>query len=228
MSHESEDLLEEALRYDLPSREAETRLRRRLLGVGLAVGSGTATSVAAATGGTLAKAAALSWGVKLGLAAAVAIPAVGLAWDHAQPSLPRSAATTSPATPRATAPVVAAAPSTATTSPRPAVQDDDAAPEPFRARQAARRDEPGPRRTEAPAAPSRSEFAHDAPNDVRSATTLSEETRILDRAFAELAAGNEAAAAALVAEHEARYPRGLLVKERERAKIRLSELSRGE
>jgi TolA-binding protein len=62
----------------------------------------------------------------------------------------------------------------------------------------------------------------------RVASTLAEETRLLDGAFAALAAGDRGRASQLIQEHEARYPNGLLQKERERARLRLSELSRGE
>ena len=49
MSIEPEDSsLEEALRADLPSRDTEMRLRRRLLAAGLAIGNGVATTTAAA------------------------------------------------------------------------------------------------------------------------------------------------------------------------------------
>jgi len=59
-------------------------------------------------------------------------------------------------------------------------------------------------------------------------STLAEETRLQDDAFAELAAGHRGRAAELIHEHEARFPAGLLRQERERAKTRLSEMSRGE
>jgi hypothetical protein len=59
-------------------------------------------------------------------------------------------------------------------------------------------------------------------------STLADETRLLDAAFAALGKGDRARAAQLIGEHEARYPSGLLKKERERAKARLSDLSRGE
>lgn len=55
------------------------------------------------------------------------------------------------------------------------------------------------------------------------ASTLAEETRILDRAFAEIAAGNRNAAAALIAEHAARFPNGVLKQEREQARNRLNQ-----
>jgi hypothetical protein len=50
----------------------------------------------------------------------------------------------------------------------------------------------------------------------------------LDAAFAELATGNKARAAELIREHETRFPNGLLGRERERAKARLTEVFRGE
>jgi hypothetical protein len=50
----------------------------------------------------------------------------------------------------------------------------------------------------------------------------------LDRAFAEIAAGHRASAAALIAEHQRRFPNGVLSQERERARTRLTESSQGE
>jgi hypothetical protein len=239
-----EDLLEEALRSDLPSKDTENRLRRRLLGAGLAVGNGLAASTAAASGGAaaasgsasaLAKVATLSWGLKVGLAAAVAIPSVGLLWEHQNRASPTTAtAASSPTTPRLAVSVVAAP-----VRHEPAPDAPDALPEPSRAagpppsRAIARREEPSPVLAVEPRvpAPSQSAFTPSEATpqgDARARTTLSEETRLLDRAFAALSAGDTGAAAQLLAEHEARYPQGLLVKERQRAKTRLSELSRGE
>jgi hypothetical protein len=62
----------------------------------------------------------------------------------------------------------------------------------------------------------------------RADSSLAEETRLLDRAFAELAGGNRSAAAALIAEHARRYPNGLLRLERERARDRLEQGSKGQ
>ena len=84
---------EEALRADLPSAETEARLRRRLLAAGLAVGNGIATTTAAAagsasaaSGGLVVNVVGLSWGIKLGFAAAVAIPTLGLLLDEGAPA----------------------------------------------------------------------------------------------------------------------------------------------
>jgi hypothetical protein len=242
MSIEPEDsMLEEALRRDLPSPDVEARLRRRLLAAGVvmsngiattAAASGAATSSASATG-TLAKAVGMSWGIKLGLTAAVAIPTLGL-W------LDRDAAPQDPASPPTVASVRAAEPKAAAPSPaRPA--ERGVAPEPVEAvapeHGLGRPERPvveAPARTEAvtlPLRPSQSDFgaAPAAPTaPPPSPSTLGDESRLLDGAFAALAAGSLARAAALIAEHEAHYPRGLLTKERERAKTRLTELSRGE
>jgi hypothetical protein len=89
---------------------------------------------------------------------------------------------------------------------------------------------PSPRSEHNAARPSQGDFAApDAPARApQAASTLADETRLLDSAFAALTAGNRERAAQLIGEHEARYPQGLLTKERERAKLRLSELSRGE
>jgi hypothetical protein len=236
MSIEPEDMLEQALRGDLPTPATEARLRRRLLAAGVAVGHGVATTTAAAAGagGMAAKLAGLSWGLKLGLAAAVAIPTVGLLLDGgAEP--PRAAQ----------APVVAAArPAPVTANARPIVPSPDApsiaaaepvAPTPERSQPHLAK-APGTAATPpsdvaaAPAHPSQADFAAPAApaRAPQVGSTLAEETRLLDGAFAELTAGNLGRAAALIHEHEARFPAGLLQRERERAKTRLSEMSRGE
>jgi hypothetical protein len=90
--------------------------------------------------------------------------------------------------------------------------------------------EPGITTEALPARPSQIDFAtpEEAAAAAKASSTLKEETRLLDSAFAELAAGNAARAALLIAEHERRFPAGLLQKERERAKARLTEISRGE
>jgi hypothetical protein len=80
------------------------------------------------------------------------------------------------------------------------------------------------------AQPSQGDFAATEPpaRAPQLGSTLAEETRLLDGAFAELGAGHRQRAAELIHEHEARFPAGLLLQERERAKLRLSEMSRGE
>lgn len=240
MSIDSEDSpLEEALRSDLPSDETAARVRRRLLAAGIAVGNGMAVTTAAAgmapgvLAGAAAKVGALSWGVKVGFAAAIAIPTFGLV---AERSLSSEAAQVAPRQAPATLP---------------AQQAQQAATEPYRAAQAPREDDaltaPEPAASPSPAAgaleakpraaepapgPARpSQLAFDGAEQTstsKSVSTLAEETRILDAAFAELAAGNEARASELIREHETRFPAGLLGRERERAKTRLHEVSRGE
>jgi hypothetical protein len=242
MSIEPEDMLEDALRSDLPTPDAQARIRRRLLAAGVAVGNGVATTAAAsgvgagaAASGVATKLAGLSWGLKVGLAAVVAIPTVGLWLDN------RAERPSAALAPHATsAPVVAA-------KPRPDAQTPDAqtreahavtdalaaTPEPPPARAAkAAAVEAAPPSEVAPsrAHPSQSDFAasEPPPRAPQVGSTLAEETRLLDSAFAELAAGHRARAAELIHEHEARFPAGLLQRERERAKTRLSEMSRGE
>ena len=242
MSPDNEDTaLEEALRDDLPSPETSARVRRRLLAAGLAVGNGVAVTTAAAAGatpgvaaGVVSKGLALSWGFKLGALAVVAIPTVGLLVESsAEPQLappPANAAAQSrgpsPApgglaregSPDyvAPAPETERSPQASREVPQPAVAGPRATPESVT--------------TEAlPARPSQIDFATpEAAAAARASSTLAEETRILDSAFAELAAGNAARAAVLIAEHERRFPAGLLQKERERAKARLGEIYRGE
>lgn len=63
---------------------------------------------------------------------------------------------------------------------------------------------------------------------MESASTLAAETQLLERAFTELAAGHESAAAALISQHERQYPNGLLRRERERARARLNQSPKGE
>ena len=174
--------------------------------------------------------------MKLGLAAFVAIPTVGLLLegrhDDAQDTAAKVAlpqvAPQQPAAPIAEQPAL----------PSPALAEDQAlprAPEQPQPRakaavpsvvEAPAGAEPGP------AHPSQADFAAPQPDAPARApqvgSTLAEETRLLDAAFAALAAGKLERARALVGEHETRFPAGLLLKERERAKTRMSELSRGE
>jgi hypothetical protein len=242
---------EEALRADLPSAETQARLRRRLLAAGLAVGNGIATTTtaaaagtagtSAASGGLLANVVGMSWGIKLGFAAAVAIPTLGLLIDATEPapSAARSHGTMT-AVAAARPPLEPAPPPRANREEAPAEPQLEAAPrvEPPPAPSLAQRRAvpPGdvePTLVAAPSeelAPSARAFAATAEPPTVPApnkTTLAAETRLLDAAFAALAAGNRVRAAQLIAEHASRYPQGLLTKERERAKARLSELSRG-
>lgn len=246
---------EEALRADLPSAETEARLRRRLLAAGLAVGSSAATTVAAAgsttattvaagssaaAGGLMTNVVGMSWGIKLGFAAAVAIPTLGLLVESSGPeashSPPAPSAAIVATAPRATA---LAAPPVERAAPLEAEASSPSAPAEVPARAVLAPASVSTRREVAPVtAPERERAelpaarAFDAALEAPAvspprATTLAEETRLLDAAFAELAAGNHARATQLLAEHESRYPQGLLSKERERAKSKLSELSRG-
>lgn len=251
MSHDFEEsVLEEALRSDLPSTDTERRLRLRLLAAGVAVGNGVATTTAAAgtaagsvtTGaaatGMLGKALGLSWGIKLGVAAAIAIPSVGLWLDRGEPvtNAPHVAVLAPGAAPGAEQAATPAAAVAAAAEP--AVANSPPSPEPSPERAAPRSARPVAAEPAAPGAtepgavhPSQSDFAALEQPPSRApevGSTLADETRLLDAAFAALGKGERARAAQLIAEHESRYPSGLLKKERERAKARLSDLSRGE
>lgn len=248
MSTDPEDsLLEEALRQDFPSADAQARVRRRLIAAGVAVGNGMAVgSAAAAAGasgagaslGVASKGLAISWGVKLGVMAAVAVPAVGLLVEN-QLTAPASSAPAAvarqvperlpaarPAPPSDGAPrdgapsVPALAPSPNANEPAPLSPRS-----PLNAAVALLAPAPAP----APAAasqPSRGSFEPAEPaSPSRVTSTLAEETRLLDAAFAELTLGHTERAAALISEHERRFAQGLLLKERQRAKLRLSEIS---
>jgi hypothetical protein len=255
MSLDPEDSsLEEALRADLPAPDVEARLRRRLLAAGMAIGNGVAATTAAASAGSASAASAakvtsqllgLSWGLKLGLAAAVTIPTLGL-WLERPSALPAPGVTTAsssrPSVSAAAKGVVEASPEHAVeaipSQPTPPAVIAERAAEAPPERAVARRDKPleavtvaAPTATPGSTSPSQSDFAatpEAAAPRPQAVSTLAEETRLLDGAFAELAAGNRERAAELIGQHEARYPQGLLKKERERAKTRLSELSRGE
>jgi hypothetical protein len=234
-----ESSLEQALRADLPSEETAARLRRRLLAAGVALG-GTAAATTAAAGGAAGNAAAASggasgatwglasWSAKLGLAAAVAIPAVGLL---AERTLREPTVTTHPASARASArlersarPPVHRSPPAPTEAPTAAVSARSAAPVLLGAKP-----EPAPAAAEPPR-PSQSAFeGFEAPERPSAPpSTLAEETRLLDAAFVDLAAGRYEQAATLIGEHEARFPSGLLRRERERAKARLADGLRGQ
>ncbi|HEY6077587.1 MAG TPA: hypothetical protein VIW29_02215 [Polyangiaceae bacterium] len=242
-----ESLLEDALRDDLPPPHAQARVRRRLLAAGIAVGNGMAVTTAAAAGGTpgvvsgfVGKALAMSWGVKLGVLAVVAIPTVGLLVDS-EPSAP---ALSAPAPVSRKAAAVEQGRGREMSSPRAAeplpVSDERAGADgavneapavapptqrsPTRSPGAVTAELPaGAELTAARAQPSQDSFEQPDEAAAHRASTLAEETRILDSAFAELAAGNTARASALIAEHERRFPVGLLRQERHRANLRLAE-----
>jgi hypothetical protein len=238
MSPDPEDTaLESALRDDLPSPEASARLRRRLLAAGLAIGNGVAaTTTAAAAGaapgvvaGAISKGLALSWGVKLGALAAVAIPSVGLLVEsRAEPQLAAPAPVTAvrPARLPKSESVGAAAESPVAAD-LPVARVPAALASAERAERRVESQSP-PLPTAAPLAPSQVAFESPDAAASKATSTLAEETRILDDAFAELSAGRATTAAALIAEHQRRFPNGLLQKERARARARLTEMSRGE
>jgi hypothetical protein len=239
MSPDPEDTaLVSALRDDLPSLDTSARLRRRLLAAGLAIGNGVAaTTTAAAAGaapgavaGAISKGLALSWGVKLGALAVVAIPSVGLLVEsRAEPQLaaPAAVVAVAPAARSSARESASAAGELVATSELPAASEPAvSAPAARAGRVVESQSSPVPAATSL--APSRVAFDSPDATGSKAASTLAEETRILDGAFAELSAGRAAPAAALIAEHQRRFPNGLLQKERERARARLNEMSRGE
>lgn len=230
MSIDPDDsVLEEALRSDLPSTDAQERMRRRLLAAGLAVGNGMAVTTSAAAGTTTATTAGLaakllgsSWGIKLGLAAAITIPSVGLILD-AQ-SEPRAAVSAPSALPPA--PVVELI---EPVQPVAAVEGEAQSPvEPSRPAKPVTAPVAAPAPVVDLAQPSQATFTAPTEEAPKPGSTLAEETRLLDGAFAALSAGDRQRASALVAEHQAKFPNGLLQKERQRAKAKLSEGLRGE
>lgn len=274
----------DALRSDLPSAEQSARIKARLAAlaavtaVGLASGSAAASTGAAAAAtkaGLLASAVsrvgALSWGTKVGLAAAVSVSAAagpvlltnldtGSREPMAAASAPRAAQQRSsvPRSPR-TLPAREAdrtePPASALPAEPPSSVEGSAAERPpsrpARDRRPATRALAVPSPDTAwtattnvddgvPGAPVAAFATTDATNGASdapaapvtlseapaSATTLREETALIDRAFAALRDGRLEVAAALVAAHQQRFPKGVLVRERERARAKLAELSR--
>jgi hypothetical protein len=249
--NEEDSIFEQALKGDLPSADDQARLRKRLFAAGISAGSSLAATSAASAqvgwGATLvAKVTALSWPVTLALGAAVATPIVALPiW--LSPSKTHHALST-PAPVRlvpSAAPVGVAAPSAAeperASAPVGEPSTDGAARPAQRAGSSGvvtvvHAPEPGSTTSRvlpavaAFATPSSADSADsaDSAENARRASTLAAETQLLDRAFAEIAAGQRANAAALIAEHERRFPNGLLSQERERARARLEQNSKGE
>ena len=261
MSVQDEDSpFEAALKGDLPSGAEQARVRQRLLGAGISVGSGLAASSAVAStplgwGASLvAKVGALSLAAKVGLVVAVAAPLVAvplvrssavhraLASGAPVPVAQATAAVSSSAlTPLGapSEPLVPVAPSVAprveapnalVASTKPTAGEVAASGPPSSERLAA----PSARADPSAALPSVAAFdsvasgVGKAESERLRATTLAAETQLLDRAFAEIAAGHRDAAAALIAEHQRRFPNGLLSQERERARARLEQGSQGE
>jgi hypothetical protein len=256
MSTEPEaSLLEEALRSDLPSKSQEDRLRKRLLSAGILVGPGllagsaaasTTTAQAGFVGATAAKLVTSSWLAKLGVASGVTVSTLALASWVAEPS--SSSAPHRPGSDSVgTVPYTAARPRTVHNAPpvellppTPPPSAQSKAPLPsssFVARaENAMSDSDSQRAAPASAAPSVAAFdaSENAgatpalPSAVTQApSTLAAETGLLDGAFAAIRANKPEEAWQRVREHERRFPSGLLEQERERARARLIEMSRG-
>jgi len=236
-----------ALRADLPTSAQQERVRRRLLAAGLAVGAEVATTSAAATASqtsvaasAAAKFGALPWAAKIGLSFALTTTVLSAPlWVRSATKPTAHAMDTRPATP--SAPAVAHRATTGAVAPvvaEPTLPESNAAPALEATPIAA-----GPRSTDSAAsaptqepkrdgtAPAVAAFAAESngkPSSAQATSTLAEETRLLDRAFAALTAGDSETAAALIAEHERRFPDGLLRQERERARDRLNAGIKGE
>lgn len=279
--------LVDALRSDLPNAEQSARIKARLAAlatisaVGLASASAAASTGLATTAtkaGLLASAvsrvSALSWGTKVGLAAAVSASAAAgpmlLSQSDERASESVTAGAPSVSTVRRTntraprrgvpgASIEAPAATVAPAAPPASVErepsvvtasaEERAAPPAARVMRAASQPPAGPASQAAPtvavtagggalsaAAPV---AVFDAPPELQpappsvrvsdapvSGTTLAEETALVDRAFAALRAGQLASAETLVLEHQRRFPNGVLLRERERARAKLVELMR--
>lgn len=230
LSAEARSILSEGLAADGPSPERRRLVKARLLaamGTGtLALGSATSAAGAAApalAGGTAAIAKGLGAGTLLlwfGTGAAIGVGASGAAALIAQRA-PEVAASARPgrvsAAPRRQAPAP-------TLVPHPELPSHPTAPEP---NAAVALDAPPANATPGDARsplvrvpePAEPETSPSAPSPRASASTLSEEATLLQRAQSALAAKNPELALAVLAEHERRFAAGALAEERRAAKV---------
>lgn len=233
------DALIDALRADLPSSRDEARVRARLAATGLAMGlvltkaagaSGLTATHALAGASVSARLAALPWVAKLGAITAVSLTAVATPLWVAQSADTSSAnisssASRAPAVPR-TARTAQRRPLAPAAPPAPAAVAADARPEaPSPSTPAAPLQRASssvsrlPTAAEAMAQPQPA--AGEATATLASPSSLGEEARLMDAAFAALRSGERHSALGLVAEHARRFPHGLLRRERERAAEKL-------
>ncbi len=232
------DPLIDALRSDLPNSEHESRVRARLVAAGVIVTGGLAapgtaagaSALNAAGGaktGVLSKAVSLFGGSKIGLAAVVVVgsAAVPIATYVAKSSTPDEPATVARDARPSKSSVMQPQPASQREVSKPALEPPQepaparavadtkaarpvAAPEPSDAR---RPSEP------LPAAPPSAVAVFPALQNRSAASTLREETELVDWALSALRSGDTAGARALLQEHAQRFPNGALVRERERA-----------
>lgn len=229
----------DALRDDLPSERDQARIRARLLAAGVIAGTGLAAPGVAAGGavasGLLPKLLALPMFAKVGLAATVlGLSAVPVARYSAQkverPRVTPSSRDAAPATPALVAPLPAAE----------AVTETPLSPEPLAAKPELPRErarslpefsgEPSDanaRREAVPAGARPSIGSLDAPPAALDEGTLRAETALIEGALAALRAGDTTRAGGLLAEHAARFPNGLLLRERQRAHARMNDTTQG-
>jgi hypothetical protein len=239
----------DALRRDGPSDRDAARMQARLAALGVVTGASIAKGAVASSlpAGKMAAGVATRWASlsllpKIGVVTAVSATALAGAVavhqrDEALPaarSAEHVAAATRSAVPAAKRDGVAAAPQATEPTVRavgPAQQATSGAarapqlgaPPAKNAVAAA----PAPAGEAAPVAPpseaATASFDGVANTAPAATSTLPEETALIDAAFAALRAGDTATASALVAEHARRFPNGLLSREREHARERLSK-----
>ena len=226
-----------ALRDDLPTERDRARIRARLLAAGVIASTGLAAPGVAAGGsvavGLLPKLLALPMFVKVGLAATVvglsAVPvARHAARTEARPPVTRSSGRdTAPVRPAATAaptiaqPVTATPPSVETPAVRRELPRERVRSLPEFSRATNAPDEAAP----AVARPSVGSF--DAPPAPLDEGTLRAETALIEDALAAIRAGETTRARAVLAQHAAQFPKGLLLRERQRALARLTDTTQG-
>ncbi len=228
----------DALRADLPTERDQARIRARLLAAGVIASTGLAAPGVAAgsavAGGVLPKLLALPMFAKVGLAATViGLSAVPVARYTARSEVKAPAQpSTAPARPTA----LAAAPATATPAAL-AAPHVEAAVSPELPRERARSLPESSRAQNAPSTATAavpeverasvgSFEAAPAPLDEG---TLRAETALIEGALAAIRGGDTTRARGLLADHAARFPNGLLLRERERALelARSTETTRG-
>jgi len=237
------DALVDALRSDLPNDADERRVRARLFGAGVGVTAGlvapnAVAGIASASSAPIAllhKLGALSWLTKVGIASVAAVAVVPVAIHWSNPETRAASVREAPPAPRVAARQVSresrgkpTAAAELSVLPTPAAA---AAPKEEGARAL-----PGTvQAPEPPALPPSEAQRHASelgpvaafpveeslgPN---TASTLGEETALVERALYALRLGDREGARRALVEHARRFPNGLLVRERERALTRASE-----
>jgi hypothetical protein len=228
----------DALRGDLPSEHDEARVRARLLASGVLGAAAAATSGVAAAGtagaavsmgsapAALVKVGFLSKVLALPLAAKVGAATVAVALAAGVPVALEAESRTSPAVQAAAESRTSAAVQAPQAARAPEVSEPLlVAPQPLVAattRPASIPAAPQPTRGPVVAAPAQ---GHAPQQAEPTPSTLAEETHLMERAMAALGEGDRINAGYWLAEHDRRFPHGLLAPERLRTLERLQRMA---